>query len=122
MKVSLLSWTYREEFEEGILENLPLFILVGNHWDVDFAEILREQEDETDGSEGNRRIRGQHHHQGRHPDPTPPFCSATMINIGHLITSKGLCSVSFRTFDRPPLFTSSESETCAPVMNCTRVI
>lgn len=83
MKVSLLSWTatYREEFEEGILENLPLFILVGNHWDVDFAEILREQEDEADGSEGNRRIRGQHHHQGWHPDPTPPFCSATMINI-----------------------------------------
>lgn len=47
---------YREEFKEGVLENLPLFVLIGNHWDVHFAEILREQEDETDGAETNRTI------------------------------------------------------------------
>lgn len=53
----MLAWifTYREEFEERILENLPLFILVGNHWDVNFAEVLREQEDETDGAEEKRK-------------------------------------------------------------------
>lgn len=86
----MLRWTatYREEFEERILENLPLFILVGNHWDVDFAEILREQEDETDGSEENTRIRGHHHLQGWHHDPTLPFRVICWI-------SKGLCLVSF---------------------------
>lgn len=51
----MLIFTYREEFEERILENLPLFILVGDHWDVNFAEVLREQEDETDGAEEKRR-------------------------------------------------------------------
>lgn len=51
----MLIFTYREEFEEWVLENLPLFVLVGNHWDVDFAEVLREQEDETDGAEEKRK-------------------------------------------------------------------
>lgn len=46
--------TYREEFEERVLENLPLFVLVGDQRDVHFAEILREQEDETDGAEKQR--------------------------------------------------------------------
>lgn len=46
--------TYREEFEERVLENLPLFVLIGDQRDVHFAEILREQEDETDGSETQR--------------------------------------------------------------------
>lgn len=42
---------YRKEFEERVLENLPLFFLIGDQRDVHFAEILREQEDETDGAE-----------------------------------------------------------------------
>lgn len=49
--------TYREEFEERVLENLPLFFLIGDQRDVHFAEILREQEDETDGAETNREFR-----------------------------------------------------------------
>lgn len=44
--------THREEFEERILENLPLLILIGDHWNVDFAQILREQEDQTDRAVG----------------------------------------------------------------------
>lgn len=43
--------TYREELEERVLENLPLFVLISDQRDVHFAEILREEEDETDGSE-----------------------------------------------------------------------
>lgn len=54
--VLMLILAYREEFEERVLENLPLFILIGNHWNINFAEILREQEDETDGAETNRNI------------------------------------------------------------------
>lgn len=46
--------THREELEEGILENLPLLILVSNHWNIDFAEILREQEDQTDRAVGKQ--------------------------------------------------------------------
>lgn len=47
--------TYREKLEEWILENLPLLILVSNHWDVDFAEVLREQENQTDRAVGKRQ-------------------------------------------------------------------
>lgn len=39
--------THREQLEEGVLENLPLLVLIGNHGNVDFAEILREEEDQT---------------------------------------------------------------------------
>lgn len=49
--------TYREELEERVLENLPLFVLVGDQRDVHFAEVLREQEDETDGAETSREFR-----------------------------------------------------------------
>ncbi len=49
--------THREEFEERVLENLPLLILVSDHWNVDFAEILREQEDQTDRAVGKQKTR-----------------------------------------------------------------
>lgn len=39
--------THREELEERILENLPLLVLVSNHGNIDFAEILREEQDQT---------------------------------------------------------------------------
>lgn len=54
--------TYREELEERVLENLPLFVLIGNQRDVHFAEILREQEDETDGSETENSDSRWHKH------------------------------------------------------------
>lgn len=47
--------THREELEERILENLPLLILVSDHWNIDFAEILREQEDQTDRAVGKQK-------------------------------------------------------------------
>lgn len=39
--------THREQLEQGVLENLPLLVLIGDHGNVDFAEILREEEDQT---------------------------------------------------------------------------
>lgn len=39
--------THREQLEERILENLPLLVLVGDHGNVHFAKVLREQEDQT---------------------------------------------------------------------------
>ena len=48
--------THGEELEERILENLPLLVLVSNHWNIDFAEILREQEDQTDRAVGKTEI------------------------------------------------------------------
>lgn len=44
--------THREELEERILENRPLLLLVSHHWDVDFTEVLGEQEDQTDRAVG----------------------------------------------------------------------
>lgn len=35
--------THRKKLEERILEDRPLLILVSNHWNIDFAEVLREQ-------------------------------------------------------------------------------
>lgn len=46
--------THREELEERILENPPLLILVGNHWNINFAQVLREQEDETNCAVGKK--------------------------------------------------------------------
>lgn len=46
--------THREQLEERILENLPLLVLIGDHGNVDFAEILREEEDQT-----HRAVRGK---------------------------------------------------------------
>lgn len=52
--------THREELEEGILENLPLLVLVGDHGNVDFAQILREEEDQAHGAvEGKERKQAQ---------------------------------------------------------------
>lgn len=44
--------THREELEERILENLPLLVLIGNQWNINFAQVLREQEDQTDRAVG----------------------------------------------------------------------
>lgn len=50
--------THREELEEGILEHLPLLVLIRNHWNVNFAQILGEQEDQADRAVGkNQRTR-----------------------------------------------------------------
>ena len=46
--------THREELEERILENPPFLILVGNHWNINFAQVLREQEDETNCAVGKK--------------------------------------------------------------------
>lgn len=35
--------THGKELEERILEDRPLLILVSNHWNINFAEVLREQ-------------------------------------------------------------------------------
>lgn len=47
--------THREELEEGILEHLPLLVLIGNHWNVNFAEVLGEQEDQADRAVGKTK-------------------------------------------------------------------
>lgn len=47
--------THREQLEEWILENFPLLILVSNHWNINFAEILREQENQTDCAVGKQK-------------------------------------------------------------------
>ena len=39
--------THGEQFEEGILKDCPLLVLVGNHGNVDLAQILREQKNQT---------------------------------------------------------------------------
>lgn len=46
--------TYGEELEERILENFPLLILVSNHRNINFAEILGEEEDQTDRAVGKK--------------------------------------------------------------------
>lgn len=48
----LMSETHREQLEKWILENLPLLILVSNHRNIDFTEILGEQENQTDRAMG----------------------------------------------------------------------
>lgn len=47
--------THREELEKWILENLPLLILVSNHWNIDFTEILGEQENQADCAMGKQK-------------------------------------------------------------------
>lgn len=47
--------THREELEEGILEHLPLLVLIRNHWNVNFAQILGEQEDQADRAVGEKK-------------------------------------------------------------------
>jgi len=39
--------THGEQFEERILEHAPLLVLVGDHGDVDLAQILGEQQNQT---------------------------------------------------------------------------
>lgn len=53
-EIWIMLTTYREQLEEWILENLPLLILVSNHWHIHFAEILREQQDQTDRAVGKQ--------------------------------------------------------------------
>lgn len=47
--------THREELEKWILENLPLLILVSNHRNIDFTEILGEQQNQTDRAMGKHK-------------------------------------------------------------------
>lgn len=54
-EIRIMLTTHREEFEERIVENLPLLIFVSNHWNINFAEILREQEDQTDRAVGKQK-------------------------------------------------------------------
>lgn len=49
--------THREQLEEGVLENLPLLVLISDHGNVDFAEILREEEDQTHRAVRKRKKR-----------------------------------------------------------------
>lgn len=49
--------THREQLEEGVLENLPLLVLIGDHGNVDFAEILREEKDQTHRAVRKRKKR-----------------------------------------------------------------
>lgn len=39
--------THGEQLEEGVLEHLPLLVLIGDHGNVHLTEVLGEEEDQT---------------------------------------------------------------------------
>lgn len=67
--------THREELEKWILENLPLLILVSNHRNIDFTEILGEQENQTDRAMGKQKT-------GRNMSNTVIFPKAWLSLMG----------------------------------------
>lgn len=74
--------THREELEEWILENLPLLILVSDHWNIHFAEILREQEDQTDRAVGKQKT-GQNMSLSWCPKAWPSLTAISVIVLKH---------------------------------------
>lgn len=76
--------THREQLKERILENLPLLVLVCNHWNVDFAEVLGEQEDQTDCAVGKHKT-GQNVSLSYFPED-----SASLIAISIIVLKQGM--------------------------------
>ncbi len=53
-----IKYTHRKEFEEWVLEDFPLLVLISNERKVNFAQILREEKDQANSS-----VERRHHYR-----------------------------------------------------------
>lgn len=97
--------THREELEERVLENLPLLILVGNHWDIDLAEILGEEEDQADGAVEKHKAGNDVQPTGVSPKAQPLLTCISLMVLKHgklphviLHSKQAFCCFPYGTF------------------------